>query len=135
MFLEGVQLAVQAGQYYTYPDVMVTCHPDDVEAERVMRHPVLIIEILSPSTADHDRSWKFRQYQQLPSLQHYVLVSQHTCLVEWFRREESGVWSFMPLRELTDTLEIAELAVTLRVADVYDEISIMPMRAQPPAES
>lgn len=134
VFLEGVQLAVQASQYYTYPDVMVTCNAEDVAAERTMRHPVLIIEILSPSTADHDRSWKFNQYKQLPSLQHYLLVAQHTCLVEWFRREESGVWSFTPLGELTDTLEIPELAVTLRVADVYDEISITPMRAQPPPE-
>jgi Uma2 family endonuclease len=134
VFLEGVQLAVQTNHYYTYPDVMVTCHPDDIEAERTMHHPVLIIEILSPSTADHDRSWKFNQYKQLPSLQHYLLVSQHTCLVEWFRRETSGVWSFTPLGELTDTLELPELAVTLRVADIYDEINITPMRAQPPAE-
>ena len=132
VFLEGVQLAVQTNHYYTYPDVMVTCQPDDIEAERTMHHPVLIIEILSPSTADHDRSWKFNQYKQLPSLQHYLLVSQHTCLVEWFRREPSGVWSFTPLGELTDTLELPELTVTLRVQDIYDEISITPMRAQPP---
>ena len=134
VFLEGVQLAVQTNHYYTYPDVMVTCQPDDIEAERTMHHPVLIIEILSPSTADHDRSWKFNQYKQLPSLQHYLLVSQHTCLVEWFRREPSGVWSFTPLGELTDTLELPELTVTLRVQDIYDEISITPMRAQPPTE-
>jgi Uma2 family endonuclease len=134
VFLEGVQLAVQASQYYTYPDVFVTCHSEDAEAERIMRHPVLIIKILSPSTADHDRSWKFNQYKQLPSLQHYLLVSQHTCLVEWFRREPSGVWSFTPLGELSDTLELPELGVALRVQDVYDEIDITPMRAQPPAE-
>ncbi|ALD21736.1 Uma2 family endonuclease [Hymenobacter sp. DG25A] len=134
VFLEGVQLAVQAGHYHTYPDVMVTCDADDLAAERTMHHPVLIIEILSPSTADHDRSWKFNQYKQLSSLQHYLLVSQHTCLVEWFRREESGVWSFTPLGELTDTLKIPELDAMLRVQDIYDEIDITPMRAQPPAE-
>jgi Uma2 family endonuclease len=132
---EGMQLAVQDGRYYTYPDVLVTCHPEDVNEQRTMRHTVLIIEILSPSTADHDRSWKFNQYKQLPSLQHYLLVSQHTCLIEWFRREESGVWSFTPLGELTDPLEISELASTLRVRDIYDEIDITPMRAQPPAEA
>ncbi|GGG58260.1 Uma2 family endonuclease [Hymenobacter glacieicola] len=134
VFLEGVQLAVQEGRYYTYPDVMATCEPEDLASDRVMRRPVLLVEILSPSTADHDRSWKFNQYKQLPSLQHYLLVSQHTCLVEWFRREESGVWSFTPLAELTDTLEIPELSVTLRVQDMYDELDITPMQAQPPAK-
>ena len=132
VFTESMQLGVKNNQYYTYPDVMVTCHSEDLMAERTVRHPALIIEVLSPSTADHDRSWKFNQYKQLPSLQHYVLVSQHTCLVEWFRREESGVWSFTPLAELTDTLEITELGLTLYVRDVYDELDITPMRAQPP---
>ncbi|MCA8832768.1 Uma2 family endonuclease [Hymenobacter pini] len=124
VFDEGMQLAVSEGRYYTYPDVFVTCHPDDLREERIMRHPVLIIEILSPSTADHDRSWKFNQYKQLASLQHYVLVTQHTCLVEWFRREPSGVWSFTPLAELTDTLELPELCITLLVADMYDEVAV-----------
>ncbi|WP_019947430.1 Uma2 family endonuclease [Hymenobacter aerophilus] len=131
---EGMKLAVQEGRYYTYPDVLVTCHAADVEEPFIVRHPVLIIEVLSPSTADHDRSWKFNQYKQIASLQHYVLVTQHTCLVEWFRREESGVWSFTPLAELTDTLEIPELGLTLPVAAVYDELDITPMQAQPPTE-
>lgn len=134
VFTESMRLGVRDNQYYTYPDVMATCHPEDVTAKRTVRHPILIIEVLSPSTADHDRSWKFNQYKQLPSLQHYVLVTQHTCLVEWFRREPSGVWSFTPLAELTDALEIPELGLTLQVADVYDELDITPMQAQPPIE-
>ncbi|GAA4371697.1 Uma2 family endonuclease [Hymenobacter koreensis] len=132
VYMESVQLAVAQGHYYTYPDVMVTCHPDDIAAERTMRHPVLIIEVLSPSTADHDRSWKFNQYKQLASLQHYILVSQHVCLVEWFRREPSGVWSFTALADMTDVLEMPELGVTLRVQDIYDEVAVPMLSAEPP---
>ncbi len=102
VFTESVQLAVERGRYYNYPDVAVTCTPADLAAERTIESPVLLIEVLSKSTANRDRSWKFNQYKQLPTLRHYLLVSQTTCLVEWYRREESGVWSFTPLTLFTD---------------------------------
>ena len=89
-----------------------------------MKSPVLLIEVLSKSTETRDRSWKFNQYKQLPSLRHYLLVSQATCLVEWFRREESGVWSFTPLTFFTDELLIPELDLTLRLEDIYEDTSV-----------
>lgn len=121
VFFESVQLAVEQGRYYNYPDVMVTCAAADLIAERTVTSPVLLIEVLSKSTETRDRSWKFNQYKQLPSLQHYLLVSQATCLVEWYRREQSGVWSFTPLALFTDELLIPELDLTLRLQDIYED--------------
>jgi Uma2 family endonuclease len=127
VFTENVQLAVESGRYYNYPDVQVTCDPADLEAERTIKSPVLLIEVLSKSTETRDRSWKFNQYKYLPSLQHYLLVSQTTCLVEWYRREESGVWSFTPLALFTDELFIPELDLTLRLQDIYEDTGITQM--------
>ena len=127
VFTENVQLAVEAGRYYNYPDVQVTCSPADLLAERTMKLPVLLIEVLSKSTETRDRSWKFNQYKALPSLRHYLLVSQATCLVEWYRREESGVWSFTPLALFTDEINIAELELTLRLLDIYEDTNITQM--------
>ena len=124
VFAENVQLALEQGRYYNYPDVMVTCAPDDLLAERTMKSPTLVIEVLSKSTETRDRSWKFNQYKQLPSLRHYLLVSQATCLVEWFRREESGLWSFTALTLFTDELIIPELDLTLRLHDIYEDTGI-----------
>jgi Uma2 family endonuclease len=126
-FFENVQLAVESGRYYNYPDLMVTCAPDDLRAERTITAPVLVIEVLSKSTETRDRSWKFNQYKQLPSLKHYLLVSQTTCLVEWYRREDSGVWSFTALAEFTDELFLPELDLLLRLHDVYEDTGITQM--------
>ncbi|MBF9224165.1 Uma2 family endonuclease [Hymenobacter ruricola] len=126
-FFENVQLAVEQGRYYNYPDLMVTCAPSDLLAERTVTSPVLLIEVLSKSTETRDRSWKFNQYKHLPSLQHYLLVSQITCLVEWYRREESGVWSFTPLALFTDELFIPELDLTMRLHDIYEDTGITQM--------
>ncbi len=127
VFFENVQLAVEKGHYYNYPDIMVTCSPTDLLAERIMEAPVLLIEVLSKSTETRDRSWKFNQYKALPSLRHYLLVSQVTCLVEWYRRQETGEWLFTPFTLFTDEITIPELDMTLRLQDVYEDTNITQM--------
>lgn len=132
--MEGVQLAVQEGRHYTYPDVMITCDPEDQRAKRILTAPVLLIEVLSPSTAEYDRGRKFNQYKQLPSLQHYLLVSQTSWLVEWYRREANSIWSFTPLVEAEDELVIPELNINLTVAEIYEGTDVAPLRiAEEPA--
>ncbi|MDO7877034.1 Uma2 family endonuclease [Hymenobacter sp. ASUV-10] len=126
--IEAVQLAVQEGRHYTYPDVMVSCDPADRQADLTMRAPVLLVEVLSPSTAEYDRGKKFNQYKQLPSLQHYLLVSQTSWLVEWYRREVGDIWSFTPLVEAEDTLLIPDLNINLTVAEIYEDTNIAPLR-------
>ena len=134
VFFESVQLAVEHGRYYNYPDVAVTCAPADLVAERTIEAPVLLIEVLSKSTQNRDRSWKFNQYKQLLSLRHYLLISQTICLVEWYRREESGVWSFTPLALFTDEMFIPELGLTLRLQDIYEDTGVTQMTIHPEPE-
>ncbi|WP_262921990.1 Uma2 family endonuclease [Hymenobacter sublimis] len=116
---------------YTYPDVMVTCHPNDSLDQVMMHHPVLLIEVLSPGTESHDRVWKFSRYTQLSSLQHYLLVSVNNWLVEWYRREPSGVWSYTPLASQDDAATISELGIVLPLADIYTELDMVPQLDKP----
>lgn len=110
---------------------MVTCRPDDSPDKARMHHPVVLIEVLSSGTESHDRVWKFSRYTQLASLQHYLLVSAHSWLVEWYRREPSGVWSFTPLASETDAVTIPELDLTLPLTDIYTELDIEPQLDKP----
>jgi Uma2 family endonuclease len=59
---------------------MVVCDEKQFidDKQDTITNPVLVIEVLSPSTADYDRGTKFMLYRSIPDLQHYVLVdSQH----------------------------------------------------------
>ncbi|AMR28968.1 hypothetical protein A0257_18930 [Hymenobacter psoromatis] len=129
--VETMRLAVRPPHFYTYPDMMVSCHADDQSAKQQYQHPVLIAEVLSPSTEAYDRGVKFNQYKQLPSLRHYLLVSQQIWLVEWFRKNEHGGWDYTVLAEADDALAIPELGVTLTLTEVYAETGIVPMRVSP----
>ena len=127
VFMEDVRLAVQDEFHYTYPDVMVSCDPGDRRDPYLVRQPVLIVEVLSSSTAEYDRSRKFNQYQKIPSLRHYILVSQTAWVLEWFRRDETGQWIYTVLSDPADVLEIPDLNLRLPLADVYDDTDVAPL--------
>jgi Uma2 family endonuclease len=128
VFDENVRLAITGDDHFTYPDVLVTCHPADRTENRIVRHPGLIIEILSNSTELRDRSWKFEQYQRLPDLQQYVLVSQKRVLVESFVRTNHGTWELTTLHQLTDKLDFITLGLQVPVAAIYEEVDLLPLR-------
>lgn len=132
VYLETVRLAVEEGRHYTYPDVMVSCDPADQRESQQLHRPVLIVEVLSPSTEAYDRGLKFNQYKKLPSLRHYLLVSQTTWLVEWYQLTEYGAWAHTALAETEDVLTISELGLTMTLAEVYEEAGVAPMRVVPP---
>ncbi|OGX90849.1 Uma2 family endonuclease [Hymenobacter coccineus] len=133
VFDENMRLAVQEKKYYTYPDIMVSCDPDDRRDPYLIRQPVLIVEVLSPSTSEYDRTEKFKQYQKLPSLRHYLLVSQNAWVVEWFRRDDAGQWIYTLLSEPADVLEIPDLGLGLPLAELYDDTDVAPLRVTPSA--
>ncbi|MEO6856867.1 MAG: Uma2 family endonuclease [Rhodoferax sp.] len=88
VFMSDMRLQVVAVDAYFYPDVVVSCQPRaaaDGQASSV-NAPVLVVEVLSDSTATWDRGGKFAAYRQLPSLQEYVLIDPQAQTVELYRR-------------------------------------------------
>ena len=127
VFNNGVLVEIVRDVIYTYPDVVVTCDPTDRRDPLTVRQPVLIVEVLLPSTADYDRSRKFTQYQKIASLRHYILVSQTAWVVEWFWRNEAGQWIYTVFSNPADVLEIPDLRLRLPLADVYEDTDVAPL--------
>ena len=80
-----VNFDVRNDEYFYYPDIVVTCDKRD-NHQRVVRHPKVIIEVLSDSTERIDRREKFFAYTSIPSLEEYVLVGQDPREATVFRR-------------------------------------------------
>ena len=131
LFTADVRVAVQEGRHYTYPDLVVSCDPDDQRDEYLVRHPVLLVEITSPGTEGYDHNQKFQQYQQLASLRHYVLISQSRWFVNWFRRSTAGEWVLTQFSGPDAVLEIADLALRWPLADVYAATGVPPLWVGP----
>jgi Uma2 family endonuclease len=130
-YASDVRVVVQENRHYTYPDVVVSCDPTDQRDEYQIRQPLLIVEVLSDSTAKYDRAEKFLQYQKLPSLRHYILIHQDQWLVEWFRLNEAGEWIIHLLNAPDSMLEIPGLNLQLPLTDLYMDTDIAPLYIAP----
>jgi Uma2 family endonuclease len=132
VFLDGAQLKVEES-CFLYPDLTVSCHPDDLAADRILAHPSVVFEVLSPSSADYDRTSKLRLYQQLPSLRHYVLVRQDYCWVECLTRQPQSAgaeneWTLQVYDKLSDELHLSALSIRVPLTELYARVKL----EQPP---
>jgi len=110
---------------YAYPDVTVICGKPEVLDHRkdILTNPTVIIEVLSPSTADFDRGFKFVAYTAIPSLRQYVLIATDRPSIEVFTRQPDGLWP-PPAKatRLDDFIELESVSCRLALADVYDRV-------------
>ncbi|MBK7077636.1 MAG: Uma2 family endonuclease [Myxococcales bacterium] len=122
-FQSDQRVRVLATGKATYPDVSLVCGPiagDPADPDgSTLTNPTLIVEVLSPATEAYDRGGKWQQYQLIPSLQEYVLVSQSEPRIEHYRRLPSGAWEYADVT--TGTLALAAGAV-LELARLYDDL-------------
>jgi Uma2 family endonuclease len=110
---------------YTYPDITVVCDPPLWRDNRrdTLLNPALIVEVLSPSTENYDRTRKFRHYRTLTSLKEYVLISQDEPRIERYLRQPNDEWLFAEVIGLDASIELTSIGCTLLLADVYDKIN------------
>src|SRR5208282_6122344 len=103
-----------------YPDGMVVCSPIDRTAS-VVYGPVVVFEVLSPSTAADDRIVKAREYQATPSVQRYVMLEQDGVSATVYARAQDG-WSVLVLTD-NDTLDMPEIGLSIPLAEFYEGLS------------
>ena len=108
-----------------YPDALVVCEEPQFWSGRedLIVNPLLIIEVLSRSTASFDKSGKFLLYEQLPSFQEYVLVEQNYPRVEsWYRLTEHS-WDKTVQNEVESFIELRSVGVSIPLAEIYEHVS------------
>ena len=121
-YIADMKLHVSAADAYFYPDVFVTCSAADALRPQDKAEPVLVAEVLSPTTAAYDRGAKFAAYRSLPSLQEYVLIDPESPGVEVYRRDASNHWVLYPYGA-QDAAEFASVGLTLPVAQVFEDVA------------
>ena len=90
---------------FFYPDVVVSCDPQDRESGNIIYYPCLIVEVLSASTEAFDRGKKFQHYRQIETLKEYVLIDSEKISIECYQLNEKNKWELTtyPLEEIADS--------------------------------
>ncbi|WP_462320882.1 Uma2 family endonuclease [Halochromatium sp.] len=132
VYASGMKLRIQHADAGKYPDLMALCGEQVFDDGRrdLLLNPSLIGEVLSDSTEGYDRGEQFALYRRIPSLQEYLLVSQHRVLVERYNRGTDGRWILSSFEDLADQVALESIGCSLAVAEVYDKIQFEPDERQ-----
>jgi Uma2 family endonuclease len=109
---------------YRYPDASVVCGEpifEKVDKFDTLANPTLIVEVLSPSTLNLDKTLKRDAYQAIPSLQEYLLIAQDAPRITHYVRQ-GNQWLQQDYSGLTITLELPALGCQLPLSEIYEDV-------------
>nr|WP_293110440.1 Uma2 family endonuclease [Okeania sp. SIO2F4] len=121
VLMVDVKLGLSENGPFYYPDVMVTCDERDRRATKVIYHPCLVVEVLSPGTEAFNRGKKFKNYRNISTFKEYVLIDAREMAVECFRLNEKGVWELYNYGEGQEvTLTSVDLSFPIEM--LYEDV-------------
>ncbi|TWT94552.1 Uma2 family endonuclease [Stieleria varia] len=119
-----MRVHIKATGYQAYPDASVVCPPVEGDSDEVITNPVLLVEVLSTSTADFDRGGKFGHYRQIPSLKEYLIFWQDEPRVEQHTRTPDNLWLLREVVGIDQVLQLASLGLPFDLRDAYDKTDV-----------
>ena len=128
-FNSDVKLFIASTKSFVYPDSMVICGEikESKEDKNAVTNPVLIIEVLSKSTAEYDRGDKFYLYRQIPTFREYVLIEQKKHVVDvHYKGEDSDLWRITRYEGLDKKIKLHSLDIELSMEELYYRTNIVP---------
>ncbi len=112
---------------FSYPDLTIVCgEPQfhDVKKD-VLMNPKVVFEVLSPSTAEYDRTTKFQRYRTgNETLTDHILISQDKYFVEQFTRQTDNNWVYRSYSALEDNVKIESIECELSLREIYDRVEL-----------
>lgn len=124
-FNSDMRIKVPAALPYRYPDVSVVCGEpifEELNGQEMLVNPVLIVEVLSPSTAAYDLKDKFTAYQSIDSFREYLIVSQDRPHVIQHIRQSKGRWLRIEVEGLDGEVALESVNVTLPLSEIYERV-------------
>lgn len=127
VFPSDMRVHVAANGLYTYPDVSVVCgeeqYLEDAYLDTLL-NPVVLVEVLSKTTARDDRNSKFLLYKSIASLQHYVLVDCQRVNVALYSRGAGSSWLFEESQGVGAVLPLPTLGIEVPLAEIYRRLEL-----------
>ncbi len=117
------KIHVKKNSLYCYPDLVIVCGKIETleDQKDVITNPIVLIEVLSPSTRNYDLGDKFRLYRDIPTLKEYICISSERILIEKFEIL-NGFWTLKTYSELTDSMMLNSLDQTITLAEIYSNV-------------
>ncbi len=123
-FNSDVKTFIKNLNVYVYPDTSVVCGAIEQSDEgHAICNPILIVEVLSKSTASYDRGDKFHKYQNIPSLQEYILIQQENKIIDiYYRQPKSDLWRITRFEGEHTIVRFESIDLEIEMRSIYDGV-------------
>jgi Uma2 family endonuclease len=128
VYASDMRVKIPQTTTYVFPDVAIVCEPeafDDADQELLL-NPILVIEVLSPSTERNDRGRKFEAYRTIQTLQEYLLIAQDAKRIDHFMRQSPTLWTFSSLDSKEESLYLPCIDCTIAMNTIYNKVKLEP---------
>lgn len=126
VYTSDMKIRAEKAKRSFYPDASVFC--GDLEYfndnQNTLTNPLLIVEVLSPSTAEYDRRGKFFYYRQLESLKEYVLIEKDEPYVDVYTFHEPGKWLLETYTELSQNVKLNSINAAIPMSRIYKKVKL-----------
>jgi Uma2 family endonuclease len=121
VFNADLRIHIASARTYTYADCTVVCGEPQFSSDQQdnILNPVLIVEVLSPSTEGYDRGKKFELYRTIGSFQEYLIAHQDRRRAEHYSRQDDGGWLLHEHSGAAGSVDIGRLGVHISLSDLY----------------
>ncbi|MGB1205389.1 MAG: Uma2 family endonuclease [Chitinophagales bacterium] len=126
-FTSEIKLRIKTRNSFVYPDAMMICGKIETSQQdkNAVTNPILVVEVLSKSTANYDRGDKFFLYRQIPSLREYVLISQDKPQVDvFYKKQNTDLWQITRFEGLENAILLQSLNLKIAMSDLYFDINL-----------
>ncbi len=121
-----MRIKVPTALPYRYPDLSIFCGEPRIEnlsGQQLLVNPLVLIEVLSPSTEAYDLGRKFTAYQSIESFREYLLVAQDRVHVTHYVKQAGGGWLRFELEGLGSMLTLQTVNCTMALRDIYRAVN------------
>ncbi|MBD2441248.1 Uma2 family endonuclease [Nostoc sp. FACHB-110] len=121
IYMGDVRLWIPRYRIYTYPDAMIIAGEPIYEGSgtTTVTNPSIIIEVLSKSTDNHDRTHKFRFYRSIPTFKEYIIVDQYEYLIEQYAKNANAQWVLTEYESVEALLSLQTIDFQIALSDIY----------------
>ncbi len=125
IYMINVKLWIPRYQIYTYPNIMVIQGEPTYQGTGTTQvtNPLMIVEVLSKSTINYDKTDKFRFYSSLPELKEYIMINQYEYFVEQFAKNAEGQWVLTEYESVNDILSLKSIDFQIPFSDIYEGVN------------
>jgi Uma2 family endonuclease len=108
------------GQTVRYPDAVVTCSKFNGQ-DRLLPNPVIVFEVVSPTSVRMDHVVKLHEYQAVPTIRRYIIVESDAAVITLYARDQDGVLFDAGKLVDSDRIILPEIGIEILVAEIYED--------------